>query len=115
MYKEKSLEEREAAQKKRHLAKFGKKVQIERTLEKHKEKREILEKIKKYRKVGICFLVWVLFIYNGLGFAPALGHLVLCVLSASETGLPLVVKLGRNVVIMLAGVKIMHQSNARRP
>ena len=54
-------------------------------------------------------------IYNGPGFEPASGHLVLCVLSASETGLLLVVKLGRNVVMMRAGVKIMHQSNARRP
>ena len=41
------------------------------------------------------------------GFAPTSGHLVLCVLSASETGLLLVVKLGRNVVMMRAGVKIM--------
>ena len=32
-----------------------------------------------------------------------------------KTGLLLVVKLGRNVVMMSAGVKIMHQSNARRP
>ena len=54
-------------------------------------------------------------IYNGPGFAPAPGHLFFCVFSASETGLLLVVKLGRNVVLMRAGVKIMHQSNARRP
>ena len=47
-------------------------------------------------------------IYNGLGFAPISGHLVFCILSASETGLLLVVKLGRNVVMMRAGVKIMH-------
>ena len=49
------------------------------------------------------------------GFAPASVHLVFYVLSVSETGLLLVVKLGRNVVMMRAGVKIMHQSNARRP
>ena len=54
-------------------------------------------------------------IYNGPEFEPASGHLVFCVLSASETELLLVVKLGRNVVTMRAGVKIMHQSNARRP
>ena len=54
-------------------------------------------------------------IYNGSGFAPISGHLVFFVLSASETGLLLVVKLGRNVVMMRAGVKIMRQSNARRP
>ena len=44
--------------------------------------------------------------------APAL--VVFCVLSASETGLLLVVKLGHNVLIMRAGVKLMHQvmSNA---
>ena len=42
-------------------------------------------------------------------------HLVFFVLSASETGLLLVVKLKRNVVMIRAGVKIMHQSNARRP
>ena len=52
---------------------------------------------------------------NGPGFAPTSGHLVFGVLSASETGLLLVVTLGRNVVMMRAGVKIMHQSNARRP
>ena len=38
------------------------------------------------------------------------GHLVFCVLSASETGLLLVVKLGRNVVMMRAGVKIMRDA-----
>ena len=54
-------------------------------------------------------------IYHGLWFEPAPGHLVFCVLSASKTGLLLVVKLGRNVVMMRAGVKIMHQSNARYP
>ena len=54
-------------------------------------------------------------IYNGPRFEPASGHLVFCVLSASETGLLLVVKLGRNVVMMRAGVEIMHQRNARRP
>ena len=43
------------------------------------------------------------------GFASASAHLVFFVLSATETGLPLVVKLGRNVVMMRAGVKIMHQ------
>ena len=48
------------------------------------------------------------------GFATALIHLVFFVLSASEIGLLLVVKLGRNVVMMRAGVKIMHQSNAQR-
>ena len=53
--------------------------------------------------------------YNGPGFEPASGHLVFCVLSASETGLLLVVTLGRNVVMMRVGVKITHQSNARRP
>ena len=47
-------------------------------------------------------------------FTPASVHLVFCVLSASETGLLLVVKLGRDVVMMRAGVKIMHQSNARK-
>ena len=41
--------------------------------------------------------------------------IVFFVPSASETGLLLVVKLGRNVVMMRAGVKIMHQNNARRP
>ena len=50
-----------------------------------------------------------------LGFVSASVHLVFFVLSASETGLLLVVKLGCNVVMMRAGVKIMHQSNARRP
>ena len=49
------------------------------------------------------------------GFAATLVHLVFFVLSPSETGLLLVVKLGRNAVMMRAGVKIMHQSNARRP
>ena len=48
------------------------------------------------------------------GVASASVHLVF-VLSASETGLLLGVKLRRNVVMMLAGVKIVHQSNARRP
>ena len=54
-------------------------------------------------------------IYQDPGFAPASVHLVFFVLSASETGLLLVVKLGRNVVMMRAGVKIMHQSNTQRP
>ena len=55
---------------------------------------------------GICKNSW---------FASASAHLVFFVLSAySETGLLLVVKLKRNVVMMRAGVKIMHQSNARR-
>ena len=49
-------------------------------------------------------------IYNGPGFEPASGHLVLCVLSASETGLLLVVKLGRNVVMMREVVKIMRDA-----
>ena len=47
-------------------------------------------------------------IYNYHGFAPNSGHLVFCVLSSCETGLLLAVKLGRNVVMMRAGVKIMH-------
>ena len=42
-------------------------------------------------------------------FAPESVHLVFCVLSASEIWLLLVVKLGRNVVMMRASVKIMHQ------
>ena len=46
------------------------------------------------------------------GFVPTSVHLVFFVLSASETGLLLVVKLGRNVVMMRVGVKIMQQSNA---
>ena len=50
-------------------------------------------------------------ICKDLGFAPASVHLVFFVLSASETGLLFVVKLGRNVVMMRAGVKIMHQDN----
>ena len=45
------------------------------------------------------------------GFALASVHLAFFVLSASEIGLLLVVKLGRNVVMMRAGVKIMYQSN----
>ena len=45
---------------------------------------------------------------NG-GFAPGSVHLVFSVFSASETGLLLVVKLGCNVVMMRAGVNIMHQ------
>ena len=49
------------------------------------------------------------------GFMLSSVHLDFFVLSASETGLLLVVKLGRNVVMMRAGVKIMHQSNPRRP
>ena len=49
------------------------------------------------------------------GFAPASVHLVFFVLRASETGLLLVEKLGRNVVMMHADVKIMHQGNAQRP
>ena len=49
-------------------------------------------------------------VYNGPGFEPASGHLVFCVLSASETGLLLVVKMGRNVVMMRAGVKIMRDA-----
>ena len=49
------------------------------------------------------------------GFAVASVHLTFFVFSASETGLLLVVKRGRNVVMMRVGVKIMHQSNARRP
>ena len=48
------------------------------------------------------------------GFVPASVHLVFFVLR-TESGLLLVVKLGRDVVMMRAGVKIMHQSNARRP
>ena len=48
-------------------------------------------------------------------FATTSGHLVFDILSVAETELLLVVKLGRNVVMMRAGVKIMHQSNARRP
>ena len=42
------------------------------------------------------------------GFAPALVHLVFFVLSASEAGLLLVVKLRRNAVMMRASVKIIH-------
>ena len=53
-------------------------------------------------------------ICKGPGLAPASVHLILY--SASETGLLLVIKQGRNVIVMMrAGVKIMHQSNARRP
>ena len=48
------------------------------------------------------------------GICKGLG-LIYFVLRVSETGLLLVVKLGRNVVMMPAGVKIMHQSNARLP
>ena len=44
-------------------------------------------------------------------FAPASVHLVFFVLSASETGLLLVVKLGRNVVLMHAAIKIMHEND----
>ena len=46
-------------------------------------------------------------ICKGPGFASASVHLVFFVLSASETGLLLVVKLGRTVVMMRADVKIM--------
>ena len=46
-------------------------------------------------------------IYNGPGFAPTSGHLVFCVLNASETGWLLVVKQGRNVVMRRAGVKVL--------
>ena len=53
---------------------------------------------------------------KGPGFAPASVHLVFFVLSASKTELLFVVKLGRNVVMMMrAGVKIIHQNNPRRP
>ena len=48
-------------------------------------------------------------ICNDPGFTPASVHLVFFVLNASETGLLLVVKLGRNVVMMRAGVKIIYQ------
>ena len=44
-------------------------------------------------------------------FAPGSVHLVFFVLSPSETGLLLVVKLGRNVVMMRAGVKIMRDAS----
>ena len=46
-------------------------------------------------------------ISKGPEFAPSSVHLIFFVLSASETGLILVVKLGHNVVMMAAGVKIM--------
>ena len=49
------------------------------------------------------------------GFAPASIHLIFFVLNTSETGLLLVVNLGRNVVMMPTGVKMMHQSNVQRP
>ena len=49
-------------------------------------------------------------IYKGPGFEPTSGHLVFCVLSASETGLLLVVKLGHNVVMMRVGVKVMRDA-----
>ena len=52
-------------------------------------------------------------ICKGLAFAPASVHLVFFVLSASETGLLLVVKLGRNVALLRAGVKIIQQGTAR--
>ena len=45
------------------------------------------------------------------GFAPASVHLFFFVLSASETGLILVVKLGWNVVIMHGGVKVMRNAH----
>ena len=48
------------------------------------------------------------------GFAPYSIHLVSFVLSPIESGLLLVVKLGRDVVMMRAGVKIMHQSKNYR-
>ena len=48
-------------------------------------------------------------IYNGPRFEPVSRHLVFCVLSASKTGLLLVVKLRRNVAMMGASVKILHQ------
>ena len=44
-------------------------------------------------------------IYKGPLFAPSSGHLASSVLSASETVLPLVMKLRRNVVMMCAGDK----------
>ena len=50
-------------------------------------------------------------ICKSLGFAPvswAQTQLAFCILTASETGLLLVVKLKCNVVIMPAGVRIMH-------
>ena len=56
--------------------------------------------------LGIC---------NDPGFAPASVHLIFCVLSTTETGFLRVVKLGRNVVMMRAGVKIMHQRNCATP
>ena len=43
-------------------------------------------------------------------FATASGHLVFDVLSVAETELLLVVKLGCNVVMMRAGVKVMRDA-----
>lgn len=43
----------ERVKKIREIKKYGKKVQIEVEQQKHKEKREMLEKIKKFRKVRL--------------------------------------------------------------
>ena len=59
--------------------------------------------------VTLCVVGWEVGIYKGSGFAPTSVYLVFFVLSASETGLLLVVKLRRNVVMTHAGVKTMHQ------
>lgn len=47
----------ERVKKIREIKKYGKKVQIEVEQQKHKEKREMLEKIKKFRKVRIFYLL----------------------------------------------------------
>ena len=56
---------------------------------------------------------WKFGISKGPGFAPTSVLLVFCVLSVSETGLPSVMILRRNVVMLHAGVKIV-KTYARR-
>ena len=76
---------------------------------------QTLDADKKWRGEQHSLMVTVAHLESGIfkdpGFTPASVHLVFFVLSASETGLLLVVKLGRTIVMMRAGVKTMHQSN----
>jgi rRNA-processing protein EBP2 len=49
----KNIQKSEQAKKQRELKKFGKKIQTEKVLERQKQKKDQLEKIKKMRKKGV--------------------------------------------------------------
>ena len=74
--KQLSLERSEKAKKLRELRKFGKKVQHEVTLQRHKEKRQLMESVKQFKKGRLSIPLLLNFTIFGCHFEEKNNNLV---------------------------------------